>query len=197
VIARVEIAAPREDVYRAFTEGPSLERWITERATTRPVEGGELWLGFETADGAKVAARGVFLALLPGERASYRMVYPPEIGLVAGVALSQVVVHETDVVLEERERGRVAVTVTDRIDASAPPAYVHAAQALWQNALRNLESVLEGGPDLRPRRGSDFLPRLQAHSRGQPSRASRSNRSSATSAADLPPASTARRATSR
>ncbi len=152
VHARSEIATSERSVYQAFTTGHGLESWLADRATTHPVEGGELWIGFRDEDDIERAARGVFLALLPDRRVTVRLVYPQEIGEALGLPLPSFVVHETDVVIGGEGSGRVTVDIDDRIDASAPLAYVTQVRRLWSSALANLRSVLETGRDLRPKK---------------------------------------------
>ncbi|MBI1849589.1 MAG: SRPBCC domain-containing protein [Planctomycetes bacterium] len=153
VDAHVEIAVPASEIYRTLTEGPGLARFAADRATTQPIEGGELALGFGSLSdgGEQVAARGMFLALIPPNRITFRIVYPPELWRARGVEVpdDQIVVHETDVVIHETGARSSDVSVTDRIDAIASPAYVAAVKRTWAEALANLKSVLEGGPDLR------------------------------------------------
>jgi uncharacterized protein YndB with AHSA1/START domain len=149
VQAHVAIAAPAREVYRTLTEADGLVRFVADRATTRPVEGGELWLGFGPAADGIPAARGVFLALLPPTHVAFRIAYPAEVWQARGVDVDLATVHETDVTIRETGPRECDVDLVDRIDARASLGYVAAVSRTWTEALANLKSVLEGGPDLR------------------------------------------------
>jgi uncharacterized protein YndB with AHSA1/START domain len=73
VLTRV-IDAPRESVYRAWTEPELLKQWFTPRPWTTPVvetdvrPGGSNLIVMRSPEGAEMPNRGVYLEVVPNER---------------------------------------------------------------------------------------------------------------------------------
>ena len=73
VLTRV-IDAPRESVYRAWTEPELLKQWFTPRPWTTPVvetdvrPGGSNLIVMRSPEGAEMPNRGVYLEMVPNER---------------------------------------------------------------------------------------------------------------------------------
>jgi len=73
VLTRV-IDAPRESVYRAWTEPELMKQWFTPRPWTTPVvetdvrPGGSNLIVMRSPEGAEMPNRGVYLEVVPNER---------------------------------------------------------------------------------------------------------------------------------
>ncbi len=128
------IAAPPDQVYRAFTTGTALREWLSEMATTSTKVGGYLFVAWD--DGYYAA--GQFTALEDGQRVAFTWHGRDEPARTA-----------VDVALKPT-RGGTEVTVTHTIgEGDAWDAFAAEVTRGWEMSLENLASVLGKGPDLR------------------------------------------------
>jgi uncharacterized protein YndB with AHSA1/START domain len=75
------IAAPREKVYRAWTEPELMKQWFTPRPWTTPVvetdvrPGGSNYILMRGPDGSEFPNRGIYLEVVPNERLVFTDAY--------------------------------------------------------------------------------------------------------------------------
>ncbi|MCA8927298.1 MAG: SRPBCC domain-containing protein [Alphaproteobacteria bacterium] len=77
----LRIEAPRDKVWRCWTEGPLMERWFapppwtTPKADLEARAGGHYFVLMRSPDGVEIENRGVFLDMVPGERLVFTDAY--------------------------------------------------------------------------------------------------------------------------
>ena len=129
------VAAPPDEVFRAFTHSAALREWFSDVAFSEPRKGGRLYVAWNRGG----YSMGEFTKLNPGRKASFTWHGrgEPEPTLV------KVSVAE--------KKGRTAVTVEHEGLGGGKKWAGHAAALTqrWERALENLQSVLETGEDLR------------------------------------------------
>ncbi|SRR5579884_551526 len=129
---RVTVPAPREAVWRAFTEPELLVRWLSRQAS---IEGDELRLGWgDVAVACRVVQR-THERVLRSSWSDPSGAFPETWVVVLFHARGE----STLVELEHYGFGR---------GGDWDELYVASARA-WAGYLKNLKSVLGGGPDLR------------------------------------------------
>jgi uncharacterized protein YndB with AHSA1/START domain len=137
------ISAPSAEAYRAFVHATALRDWLCDAAQTDARKGGRLYLWWNSG----AHAVGAYTALEPGKKVAWvwRHSREPEDTRVT-VSFSP-----------GKVEGSTMVTLKHAVGSGKKWASaIQAAQAAWQSALENLQSVLETGVDLRQAR----LPRL-------------------------------------
>ncbi len=129
------IKAPTEEVFRYFTNSTALRDWLSDGATTDPRPGGRLYLWWNSG----YYTSGEYISLEQDKTVSFTW-------LGRGEPRST----RVDVALKRKKSGTLLKLTHRKIGKS------HAWEAIgeeyakeWRNALDNLASVLETGPDLR------------------------------------------------
>jgi uncharacterized protein YndB with AHSA1/START domain len=143
---RVEIAAPVERVWRAFTDSSVLERWTAPGATVHPREKGRMQVSF--ADGMELDAH-IDVLVTPQRM---RLLLLPVRGMPTGsspAAATEAVIVE-DFLFERLPRSTIIRLLSSGVPAA--PAwvtyYLHKRRH-WELALARLKVLLEKGLDER------------------------------------------------
>jgi len=133
--------APRERVYRAFTEPDHVARWFGPEGMTCEIlefdarPGGRYSLVMRNAEGAPHPLSGTFQELTPPERLVYSWLWGGE-GGYAGL--------ETRVTLEFAERdGGTDLTLTHELFTDADQVAAH--QGGWTSSFNCLDEALKQG----------------------------------------------------
>lgn len=125
------------EVYRGFTNSTALRDWLCNAAEVEPRKGGRFYVWW--SDGAYAA--GHFTAAEPGKKVAWTWHHSRE------PEPASVQVRLT------AKPGGTLVTFGQKIGSGRKWAEAgRAAQSAWENALENLQSVLERGVDLREAR---------------------------------------------
>jgi uncharacterized protein YndB with AHSA1/START domain len=127
------INAPAEHIYRAFTNSTALREWFCDAAMTQPRAGGRLYCQWTSGD----ALMGRFIALTPDKKATFTLRSDDASDI-----------SEVTVTIAEKA-GVSAVTLTDSRDSKALAGRAEQIEQGWNEALDNLQSVLETGIDQR------------------------------------------------
>ncbi|HTP55328.1 MAG TPA: SRPBCC domain-containing protein [Thermoplasmata archaeon] len=123
-------------VFQAISDGPSLRRWLCDRAEIDPRKGGKYTLGWN--DGP--THRGTILEFVPGQRISFVWRWP-------GVALAGTVLSHS---IEARDDGTILHVRHSGFPRLARWTELYGgAEWGWTYFAMNLKSVLESGRDLR------------------------------------------------
>ena len=134
ITAKTTVDAAPDEVYRYFTMATLLREWFCDVASTRPVEGGRLFLGWEHGYGVV----GNFTDTLPGKKVGFTWLGTMDPGF-----------SEVAVSLEAAGKG-TAVTVTHTCPGGkAWDQFRTEMQRTWDRSLENLASVMATGHDLR------------------------------------------------
>jgi len=143
VITRV-LDAPRELVWKAWTDPEHLAQWWGPRGFTNPVceldvrRGGALRIVMRAPDGAEHPMRGVFREVVKPERLVFTAVAQDERGNALLEALTTVTFAE--------DAGKTKLTVHARAVglATAAARMLEGMQAGWTQSLERLEAHLRG-----------------------------------------------------
>jgi uncharacterized protein YndB with AHSA1/START domain len=127
------INAPAEHVYRAFTNSTALREWFCDAAMTQPRVGGRLYC--QWANGEALMGRYTALAAEKKVAFTLRSDEPDD-------------TSEVTVTIAEKA-GVSAITLTDSRESKALAARAEMIEQGWNEALDNLQSVLETGLDQR------------------------------------------------
>jgi uncharacterized protein YndB with AHSA1/START domain len=135
----VDIAAPRDEVFRALTDVAALKRWWITDGASEPRTGGGFRYEWRMADPADDHVQeGTYDEVVAGEWVSYPWALGP-----AGES-------RVTFALSDRDGGTQVSLTHAGFPAGEQLADVHDRHAQgWQSFLANLKSVLEGGPDRR------------------------------------------------
>jgi len=137
------VNVPPAEVYRAFTHATALRDWLCDAAQTEVRKGGRVYLWWNSG----VYASGAYTALEPGKKVAWVWHHSRE------PESAQITVS----LAPGKPEGSTLVTLKHTVGSGRKwSVVVKAAQAAWESALENLQSVLETGIDLREAR----LPRL-------------------------------------
>jgi uncharacterized protein YndB with AHSA1/START domain len=132
----IEIHAPIDLVYRAFTSATALREWLCDFSTTNPVQNGRIYLAWDRG----YFASGRFLELEYPRWVSFSWIGKSEPDWTeVDVTLKPVEEEITHVKLEHRGVGDGEEWETARMEIEKG----------WVNGLKNLKSILEDGKDLR------------------------------------------------
>ena len=136
------VNVPPAQVYRAFIHATALRDWLCNAAQAEARKGGRLYLWWNSS----VYASGVYTKLEPGKKVAWVWHHSRE------PENAQITVS-----FAPKTGGGTVVTLKHAVGSGAKwKTIIPAAQAAWESALENLQSVLETGVDLREAR----LPRL-------------------------------------
>jgi uncharacterized protein YndB with AHSA1/START domain len=134
---RIDIAAPTERVWRAFTDGAALERWSVAGATIQPRENGKLLAPF----GDLVTVDAHIDVFQPSQR--MRLLHMP----TRGMPPTESVVVE-DFLFEREKQGTVVRLLSSGVPSSqAWVTYYLNKRRYWELALTRLKVFLEKGLD--------------------------------------------------
>ena len=137
------IAAPREQVFRAWTEAGELARWWGPRDFTNPVceadsrPGGLLRIVMRAPDGTRHAMRGVFREVDAPVRLAFSVLAEDGLGNPLLEGLTRVGF------LEEDDATRVTVRSTAAGLAPAAPAMLAGMETGWRQSLERLAALME------------------------------------------------------
>jgi uncharacterized protein YndB with AHSA1/START domain len=127
------INAPAEHIYRAFTNSTALREWFCDAAMTQPRVGGRLYCQWASGD----ALMGKFIALTPEKKVAFtlRSDDPGDIS-------------EVTVTIAEKA-GVSTFALTDSREGKSLAGRAEQIEQGWNEALDNLQAVLETGIDQR------------------------------------------------
>lgn len=127
------INAPAEHIYRAFTNSTALREWFCDAAMTQPRVGGRLYCQWANGE----AVMGKFTALTPEKKVAFTLRGDGEGG------------HSEVAVTITEKAGVSVLTLTDSGDSKQWAGAMAECERGWNEALDNLQSVLETGIDQR------------------------------------------------
>ena len=142
---RVDIDAPVQRVWRAFTDSRVLERWTTRGASVVPREKGRMHVEFGA--GIELDAHIDVLAV----PTRMRLILLPTPGMPAEKAGAEAAIVE-DFLFEKLSPKATAVRLLSSGVPSSPPwvTYYLQRRRQWELALTRLKVFLEKGLDERP-----------------------------------------------
>ncbi len=132
---KIDIAAPPEEVFSAFTSAAALTEWLCDVADVDAHPGGRLYLWWTGG----YYASGEFVDLKPGEQLVFSWHGRGEPGKTQVKVNFKDVDDGTHLVLHHQDLGSGKVWAKAR----------KAIRKGWRTALDNLKSVIESGQDLR------------------------------------------------
>ncbi len=132
---KLQIAAPIQEVYSAFTNASGLSEWLCSAAQIDAVKGGRIYLWWENG----YYSNGEFIDLIPSDRMVFSWHGKAEPGSSRVKVNFKPYEHGTVITVNHQELG------TDKSWKQARKAIKRG----WLLGLENLKSVLESGEDLR------------------------------------------------
>ena len=130
------IAAPVEQIYRAFTNAQALREWFCDTATVQPQVGGRFYVAWNNGD----ALFGKYTALEPNKN----------------IGLTIRAMDDTDrsalTITLAAQPDATMLTLVDRSDGAQWLQIKDEVEKGWQDALEILQAGLESGVDLREAR---------------------------------------------
>jgi uncharacterized protein YndB with AHSA1/START domain len=141
VITRI-FSAPRELVWKCWTDGQHMAQWFGPRGFTTPVceidakVGGRLRIVMRAPDGAEYPMKGEFLEVVAPERLVYTNIAVDKSG-------NHLLEGETTIILTEQD-GKTTLTLTAHAVGKVPaaPQMLAGMEAGWTQSIDKLEALV-------------------------------------------------------